>query len=772
MKKLRLIRFALTLAIVGAFMGGIVQPVAAGDPPNRLDDNRGLTSSISLAGDVCTALLGYFSLPAAIGCPGMDGRVLENAKVHTIFASGDWNGSVPSMFSTVAVNDMTQSLLSSDYLRWAGQYGVGNASFEGSTVNNGCGGAPSGTTNQLSIELWITCEVQTPSTGVPYPDDNSLYVIFLPPSVDINNGPDGGTCDNFSAYHLQSMALTVSWALFVPYPHFQSYPYIVIPLKCANSTVDGLSKILSHEFIEAVTDPIGPHGWADNNTINLSGDFLKGGEAADICSSVGAVDSPFVRLDNGLLVAPYWSNVDNGCAPLTHTVTLKTVGMPTAGSATVTSLAIFNDNAPHVENLATTNTFTIVDGGHASWTFPSPVNGSPGVRYVTLSHGSDGPTPINSNVVDTANYDQQDLLTVNTFPASIGSMDASLTATQWVLDGTTVTLNTDDNIPVGGVDRYHFTRWSGDISSAFSTTSILVDGPKTATAFYVLQHNLTFDQTGIPGSVPWKVWVDGTPHDGPYSQWFDEYSYVSFVYQDPVPDTGYGTRYKFVGATTTSPLTVTATGTITATYKTQHLVTIETSGLPDPNSSTITNGAITLGTVNDTSPLAVWIDDGTVMDLKGDADVNGVDGTQYFAQSFVPVPPATLTAPLETTLTYKTMKQLIDDAIASGGISGNSAGIGVALNSEFASVEMAMGSHNYSAALGAVTAFVNTLQAQSGKAVSPNVATTLELDASLVYHAALCLASGNMSQAALQHEYSDYVQLVQSLGGEVLPPCS
>src|SRR4029079_629027 len=130
---------------------------------------------------------------------------------------------------------------------------------------------------------------------------------------------------------------------------FQSYPYAIIPLKCALDSagvlqVDLLTNLITHELAEAVTDPISLGGWVDNTTLNLSLDFLKEGEAADMCQNNGpAPDTRQRRLDNGVTVAPYWSNADNACVPLLHTLTLNTVGLPDGGLAFVTSQAIFND---------------------------------------------------------------------------------------------------------------------------------------------------------------------------------------------------------------------------------------------------------------------------------------------------------------------------------------------------------------------------------------------------------------------------------------------
>jgi hypothetical protein len=56
--------------------------------------------------------------------------------------------------------------------------------------------------------------------------------------------------------------------------------------------------------------------------------------------------------------------------------------------------------------------------------------------------------------------------------------------------------------------------------------------------------------------------------------------------------------------------------------------------------------------------------------------------------------------------------------------------------------------------------------------VTTPTAKMLQLNAMLVYHAALCLGSGQLSTQVKQQSYSYYQQLVTSLGGKVKPPCA
>jgi uncharacterized repeat protein (TIGR01451 family) len=91
----------------------------------------------------------------------------------------------------------------------------------------------------------------------------------------------------------------------------------VVPIDCANNDPDQLSVLASHEIIEASTDPNVGMGWIDDSKFDI-GDLtplLTTGEASDICEGIGDVPTDPVRLDGGIMVAPYWSNADNACVP-------------------------------------------------------------------------------------------------------------------------------------------------------------------------------------------------------------------------------------------------------------------------------------------------------------------------------------------------------------------------------------------------------------------------------------------------------------------------
>jgi CSLREA domain-containing protein len=205
----------------------------------------------------------------------------------------------------------------------------------------------------------------------------------------------------------------------------------------------------------------------------------------------------------------------------------------------------------------------------------------------------------------------------------------------------------------------------------------------------------------------------------------------------------------------------------------KHRLTVQTSGL-GATSTHISNGGTLLGTASDASPLSVSLPAGTPLTLTADALVSAADGTQYFFQGFTPSPPTTLTTDVTTTARYETMAQVISAALATGGIYGPGAqGQAQALTQQFAAVQADLAAHNAAQALLDTQSFIGHVQAQTGKKITPATATTLVLDALLVYHAALCQAksAGQISAAQANADYSYYSGLVTQLGAIPLGPC-
>ena len=333
-------------------------------------------------------LTGFFADPLTFTYPPVvvNGRVLKHPKIHNIFVDDDWDAHNPDAPTVAEINAFTQALVSSHYLDQAGEYDVHDASFTGSHQKSDfCAPLQPEFDRAEFVELvdWVSCMagfdpvpapgVLPPLSGVPSPDDDTVYVVYLPRSMDII---DGG-CDTLSGYHFYSAVPIVTTVdIVIPVAFSQTFPFAVIPTKCAArhnpsatraEITRAIQEAASHEIIEAATDPLVGTGWINDAVIDdLHGNFfsevvqvfnninldLKVGEVADVCEDSSSplkdppasqhptpalsllVDDPSVG--GQITVAPYWSNQHNACAPFVPTSKL-TLGSPRFGSFVTSS---------------------------------------------------------------------------------------------------------------------------------------------------------------------------------------------------------------------------------------------------------------------------------------------------------------------------------------------------------------------------------------------------------------------------------------------------
>jgi len=379
--------FVIAAAICAA---AVARPKAQAPTP-QLSDNRGdtiLEALESTAINTAFGLTGFFADPLTFTYPPVvvNGRVLKHPKIHNIFVDDDWDAHNPDAPTVAEINAFTQALASSHYLDQAGEYDVHQASFTGSNQRSlVCAPLQPEFDHAEFVELidWVSCMagfdpipapgVFPPLSGVPSPDDDTVYVVYLPRSMDI---VDGG-CDSLSGYHFFSAVPIVTTVdIVIPVAFSQTFPFAVIPTKCAarhnpSATRDEITRAIqeaaSHEIIEAATDPLVGTGWINDAVIdNLHGNFfsevvqlfsninldLKVGEVADVCEDSShpdrnppasqhptlplslLVDDPSVG--GQITVAPYWSNQHNACAPFVPASTL-TLGTPKFGGFVTSS---------------------------------------------------------------------------------------------------------------------------------------------------------------------------------------------------------------------------------------------------------------------------------------------------------------------------------------------------------------------------------------------------------------------------------------------------
>ena len=692
------------------------------------------------------------------------GSVMSPLMIHNLYWDTAWTTNNPGL-STAQIDDATRAMISSGYFSKLAQYGVASVAFNGSNqADPGCGTAPA-SFDYFAISGFVLCEKHFFNLA-----PGLVFMVYSPRSA------------TFSMAGFSSCTPGTSG---VGGFHFQTLPSIIPPdvpqvfgidFTSCRSTLNQATETAAHEIVEAATDPLPPFDWIDNSvaaSLSLGAilSLFTAGEASDLCEAGVGSPAPLPIPPTALMpqvtgslgrydVAYYWSNSDGACVPLPHTVTLSQVGLPFAGSA------IFDG----VVNTLPFTT-TVPDGTPHFFSFPSPVAdpiNPAGIRYVTSAPGFTG--IVTSNISRTATYTQQFFLTTRTNPASIQPLDVSLTTSGWHNAGTVVSLTTDALITLGSTDRYRFDSWLVATSTGGTGATITMTAPQTVTAVYVHQGLISFNEVGIPGTVPWTVIVNGVTTSGPTSTWFDLGTSLTFSYQTPVPDLTPGTRYMLTSTTPASPIVVASGLTVVGQYQTQHQLTVSTIGLGTAVTH-IFNGATPLGTATDAAPLRVWLAHGTALSLSADAIVSGSGAQQFFFSSFAPAPPATLNSPFATTAQYSNIPQLIADALANGSI--NNHGVANSLTKQFQKAQADIAAGNHAGALSALRAFIQHVRAQSGHHVSPAVATQLELNALLLYHQEICaaLAAGQITPRTAARDYAYYATLVIALGRTPLPPC-
>jgi hypothetical protein len=205
------------------------------------------------------------------------------------------------------------------------EYGVGALTYE-KTIQLTDPPPPSPIT-QASIETWVGTALQSGQFGTPDPE--GIYTIVYPQGTTITQpNPVSSllgtveSCVAFGGYHDNvAVALGDGGAS-------TTFAYAVLPT--CSSSVDELTSAMSHEWVEAATDPAPTSngvftlaGGADSAFFTVDTDhsiweILGGGEAGDLCEpESGVLVTP---TDIGHTVQRTWSNVQakashDPCAP-------------------------------------------------------------------------------------------------------------------------------------------------------------------------------------------------------------------------------------------------------------------------------------------------------------------------------------------------------------------------------------------------------------------------------------------------------------------------
>lgn len=224
--------------------------------------------------------------PAAAQLTYRGGPIITGVKIFTLFWGSEW-AQISNQQIASQMNDFFTYLVTSPLIGQLAEYSVtqfpiGHGSFLGTLAVTGQD--PASSIADTGIQQFIQQEIS--SGAVPSPDNNTIYFVFLPTGVTVDLG-GSSSCQDFCGYH-DAIGGQIYYAV-MPYPDCTG---------CLGglSTFNVLTATSSHEFSEAITDPVPGQGWYDDSN----------GEIGDICAW------QFKQLGN-YTVQLEWSNKASQC---------------------------------------------------------------------------------------------------------------------------------------------------------------------------------------------------------------------------------------------------------------------------------------------------------------------------------------------------------------------------------------------------------------------------------------------------------------------------
>jgi hypothetical protein len=224
--------------------------------------------------------------PASAQLTYRGGPLISAVNVFTLFWGAEW-GQPEKQQTATQLNDFFSYLVTSPLIDQLGEYAVdqfpiGYGSLLGTATI--ADSDPAAVTADADIQQFI--QQQIAAGVVPAPDMNTLIFVYLPSGVVVEQG-NGRSCTDFCGYH-EAINGQVFYAV-MPSPDCGG---------CLGglSTFDAITGTSSHEFCEAITDPVPGQGWYDDNN----------GEIGDICAW------QFKQLGN-YTVQLEWSNNAGQC---------------------------------------------------------------------------------------------------------------------------------------------------------------------------------------------------------------------------------------------------------------------------------------------------------------------------------------------------------------------------------------------------------------------------------------------------------------------------
>ncbi|HEY1954170.1 MAG TPA: hypothetical protein VGH28_01120 [Polyangiaceae bacterium] len=226
------------------------------------------------------------------------GNVIAAPKIMPIFFTGD-----PSL---AKVTSFAQGLGASSYWSGAvGEYGIAPIAARDPVVVDPSELTGDGGTSLTSanVEAFIASHLDGNHAGWGTPDATTIYTLFLPASVTVDDPALGVSCQDFGGDH-DSVPIGGVDVAFAVIPRCSSFNGV-------QGADDVTTYSASHELVEAATDPFATqhlYGYTEVDLDHFFYQLLPGSELADMCTFEG--DSHYKPADFDFMVQPIWSNAN------------------------------------------------------------------------------------------------------------------------------------------------------------------------------------------------------------------------------------------------------------------------------------------------------------------------------------------------------------------------------------------------------------------------------------------------------------------------------
>ena len=208
------------------------------------------------------------------------GLVLESPQLYLIYWGTVWVPQTAATPTASEVNDAVRTLMASAYLTGLTQYrGTGRGVLRGSALITSSD-PPDGFTDD-QVAQFVDAQLTAGTVPAPDAENQTVYGVVMPTGV---TSELSGRAGKHHYYKRSGKKIHYAWFRNV-------------------GDLDSITGTVSHELVEAATDPEGSGFLGVNGTCDEPGWCEI---ADDVCeSTLSSVD--------GIIVQAYWSNRDNDC---------------------------------------------------------------------------------------------------------------------------------------------------------------------------------------------------------------------------------------------------------------------------------------------------------------------------------------------------------------------------------------------------------------------------------------------------------------------------